>query len=82
VFSGVELPHTAMLVTVYPFFAAVGVKAGIMPIHGWLPAAMAAPTPVSALLHAVAVVKSGVFAVTRVVGYVFGVDVMGDLWPR
>jgi multicomponent Na+:H+ antiporter subunit D len=78
VFTGVELPHTAMLVVFILFLAAVGVKAGIMPIHGWLPAAMAAPTPVSALLHAVAVVKSGVFAVTRVVGYVFGVDVMGD----
>ena len=78
VFDGVELPHTAMLVLFILFLGAVGVKAGIMPIHGWLPAAMAAPTPVSALLHAVAVVKSGVFAVLRVVGYVFGTDVMGD----
>jgi multicomponent Na+:H+ antiporter subunit D len=78
VFGDVELPHTAMLVIFILFLGAVGVKAGIMPIHGWLPAAMAAPTPVSALLHAVAVVKSGVFAVIRVVGYVFGVDVMGD----
>lgn len=58
------------------FLGGVGVKAGIMPIHSWLPSAMAAPTPVSALLHAVAVVKSGVFGVIRVVGYVFGVDVM------
>ncbi len=78
VFTDVELPHTTMLVVFILFLAAVGVKAGIMPLHGWLPAAMAAPTPVSALLHAVAVVKSGVFAVTRVVGFVFGVDVMGD----
>ncbi len=54
------------------FLAGVGVKAGIMPLHSWLPAAMAAPTPVSALLHAVAVVKSGVFGVIRVVGFVFG----------
>lgn len=77
-FNEVELPHTAMLVIFILFLAAVGVKAGIMPIHGWLPAAMAAPTPVSALLHAVAVVKSGVFAVLRVVGYVFGTDVMGS----
>ena len=45
------------------FLAGVGVKAAIMPLHAWLPAAMAAPTPVSALLHAVAVVKSGVFGV-------------------
>lgn len=78
VFGDVTLPQTLMLVMFILFLAAVGVKAGIMPIHGWLPAAMAAPTPVSALLHAVAVVKSGVFAVIRVVGYVFGVDVMGD----
>lgn len=77
-FNGVELPHTAMLLIFILFLGAVGVKAGIMPIHSWLPAAMAAPTPVSALLHAVAVVKSGVFAVIRVMGYVFGVDVLGD----
>ncbi len=78
ILSDADLPHTAMLLLFILFLGAVGVKAGIMPIHGWLPAAMAAPTPVSALLHAVAVVKSGVFAITRVVGYVFGVDVMGD----
>ncbi|MCI8608992.1 MAG: monovalent cation/H+ antiporter subunit D family protein [Firmicutes bacterium] len=48
------------------------VKAGVMPLHGWLPSAMVAPTPVSALLHAVAVVKAGVFCVFRVVCYVFG----------
>lgn len=58
------------------FMAGVGVKAGIMPLHSWLPRAMVAPTPVSALLHAVAVVKSGVFGVIRVVGFVFGPDVM------
>jgi multicomponent Na+:H+ antiporter subunit D len=45
-----------------------------MPIHRWLPAAMVAPTPVSALLHAVAVVKAGVFSVVKVVVYVFGLD--------
>lgn len=60
------------------FLAGVGVKAGIMPLHGWLPSAMVAPTPVSALLHAVAVVKSGVFAVIRVVGFVFGPGVMNS----
>ncbi len=47
-------------------------KAALMPVHRWLPAAMVAPTPVSALLHAVAVVKAGVFIVTKVVVYVFG----------
>ncbi|MDZ7747881.1 MAG: monovalent cation/H+ antiporter subunit D family protein [Halofilum sp. (in: g-proteobacteria)] len=49
-------------------------KAALMPIHRWLPAAMVAPTPVSALLHAVAVVKAGVFTVTKVIVYVFGLD--------
>jgi len=49
-------------------------KAALMPFHRWLPAAMVAPTPVSALLHAVAVVKTGVFAVTKVIVYVFGLD--------
>lgn len=49
-------------------------KAAVMPLHSWLPAAMVAPTPVSALLHAVAVVKAGVFTVLKVVVYVFGFD--------
>ena len=49
-------------------------KAAVMPVHRWLPAAMVAPTPVSALLHAVAVVKAGVFAVTKIIVYVFGID--------
>lgn len=54
--------------------AGFGVKAALMPFHGWLPDAMVAPTPVSGLLHAVAVVKSGVFGIVRVVLYVFGPD--------
>jgi multicomponent Na+:H+ antiporter subunit D len=49
-------------------------KAALMPLHRWLPAAMVAPTPVSALLHAVAVVKAGVFTVVKIVIYVFGPD--------
>jgi multicomponent Na+:H+ antiporter subunit D len=49
-------------------------KAALMPVHRWLPAAMVAPTPVSALLHAVAVVKAGVFCVVKVVVYIFGID--------
>ncbi len=54
-------------------------KNGVMPFHHWLPGAMVAPTPVSALLHAVAVVKVGVFSTTRVMLYVFGVDTMSAL---
>lgn len=54
-------------------------KAGLMPFHSWLPAAMVAPTPVSALLHAVAVVKVGVFCVVRVVTGVFGIDLLESL---
>ena len=49
-------------------------KAAVMPFHRWLPAAMVAPTPVSALLHAVAVVKAGVFAVLKITVYIFGID--------
>ncbi len=51
-------------------------KAALMPIHRWLPAAMVAPTPVSALLHAVAVVKAGVFTVVKVVVYTFGIETL------
>ncbi len=49
-----------------------------MPIHRWLPSAMVAPTPVSALLHAVAVVKAGVFSVLKVVVYIFGIDFLAE----
>jgi len=54
-------------------------KNGVMPFHNWLPSAMVAPTPVSALLHAVAVVKVGVFSTVRVMLYVFGTQTMHDL---
>ncbi len=53
-------------------------KAALMPLHRWLPAAMVAPTPVSALLHAVAVVKAGVFAVVKVIVYIFGIDFLSE----
>ena len=53
-------------------------KAAIMPLHRWLPAAMVAPTPVSALLHAVAVVKAGVFTLLMVAVYIFGIDYLAD----
>ncbi len=54
-------------------------KAALMPLHGWLPAAMVAPAPVSALLHAVAVVKAGVFVVLKVSAYTFGADLITRL---
>jgi multicomponent Na+:H+ antiporter subunit D len=54
-------------------------KAALMPFHRWLPAAMVAPTPVSALLHAVAVVKAGVFSVLKVTVYIFGIDLLRDI---
>ncbi|MCI0436787.1 MAG: monovalent cation/H+ antiporter subunit D family protein [Gemmatimonadetes bacterium] len=60
-----------LLLALYAF--GIG-KAALMPFHRWLPAAMVAPTPVSALLHAVAVVKAGVFSVLKVVVYTFGID--------
>jgi multicomponent Na+:H+ antiporter subunit D len=60
----------------YAFLVLGFAKNGIMPFHHWLPGAMVAPTPVSALLHAVAVVKVGVFSTTRVMLYLFGVDKM------
>ncbi|WP_446830981.1 proton-conducting transporter transmembrane domain-containing protein [Candidatus Foliamicus sp.] len=67
----VEGPAVGLLLGLFVF--GIG-KAAVMPVHRWLPAAMVAPTPVSALLHAVAVVKAGVFAVTKVVLYIFGFD--------
>jgi multicomponent Na+:H+ antiporter subunit D len=54
-------------------------KAALMPMHRWLPAAMVAPTPVSALLHAVAVVKAGVFTVLKVIVYIFGIDTLAGI---
>ena len=61
----------AVLLALYVF--GIG-KAAVMPLHFWLPAAMVAPTPVSALLHAVAVVKAGVFSILKVIVAVFGVE--------
>ncbi len=67
------------LVTAVYFLSIFGyAKAAIMPFHNWLPSAMVAPTPVSALLHAVAVVKVGVFSICRVMLYVFGVDLLKE----
>jgi len=59
--------------------AGLGVKAALFPLHGWLPQAMVAPAPVSALLHAVAVVKAGAFGIVRVVYDVYGVEFAASL---
>ena len=74
--TGASKPLMAVLVVLLVFGFA---KAAIMPFHSWLPAAMVAPTPVSALLHAVAVVKVGVFSVVRVITGVFGTDLLLSL---
>ncbi|WP_298913601.1 proton-conducting transporter membrane subunit [uncultured Algimonas sp.] len=68
----VSLTATSILLVLFAFGIA---KAALMPVHPWLPNAMVAPTPVSALLHAVAVVKAGVFTMLKVVVYTFGTDV-------
>ncbi len=76
-------PETANPVAVtitYILFIAGLAKAALMPFHNWLPSAMVAPTPVSALLHAVAVVKAGVFCISRVMLSVFGIETMDNLY--
>ncbi len=83
--AGVVMAHPAQLTVVFALLiAGFGVKAALFPVHGWLPAAMVAPAPVSALLHAVAVVKAGVFGIARVVLDIYGFDTgraLGVLTP-
>jgi multicomponent Na+:H+ antiporter subunit D len=69
----------ALLYVIFALFLYGFAKNAVMPLHSWLPAAMVAPTPVSALLHAVAVVKTGVFATLRVFLFVFGPEAMRQL---
>ena len=77
--TDIQSVHPELLYVIFVFFLFGFAKCAIMPFHGWLPAAMVAPTPVSALLHAVAVVKTGVFTVLRVIFFVFGADLMMDI---
>lgn len=70
-----------LLVYVLSFFG-FGVKAALCPFHSWLPQASVAPTPVTALLHAVAVVKSGAFAIIRLTYYCFGVSFLKGSWAQ
>ena len=67
------------LTVLFILFALGSMKAAWMPFHSWLPSAMVAPTPVSALLHAVAVVKAGVFGFVRIICHVFGIELVGTL---
>ena len=73
----------ALLVVFVLSFLGFGVKAAVFPVHGWLPTAGVAPTPVTALLHAVAVVKAGVFAITRLTYYCcYGTDFLAGTWAQ
>ena len=71
-----------LLVAFVAAFFGFGVKAALFPFHGWLPDASVAPTPVSALLHAVAVVKAGAFAVLRLIYFGFGADFLRGTWAQ
>lgn len=76
ILDGKASPTVALiLLTLFAFGTG---KAALMPFHRWLPAAMVAPTPVSALLHAVAVVKAGVFTVLKITIYIFGIDFIAE----
>jgi multicomponent Na+:H+ antiporter subunit D len=77
--AGATAPPWALWALFVLFLVGCGVKAAVVPLHTWLPVAMIAPTPVSALLHAVAVVKAGVFGLARVTGFVFGPAVLAGL---
>lgn len=78
-FTGVKVNPELMRIMFFMYLLGFGVKAGIMPLHHWLPSAMVAPTPVSTLLHAVAVVKAGAFGVLRLVLSIYGIDLMKSL---
>ena len=75
----IQSANPELLYIIFILFLFGFAKSAIMPLHSWLPAAMVAPTPVSALLHAVAVVKTGVFTVLRVIFFVFGAELMLDI---
>ncbi|SKC88959.1 complex I subunit 5 family protein [Maledivibacter halophilus] len=80
ILRGISLDNRSLLLAIYMImFIGFGVKAALVPFHSWLPAAMVAPTPVSSLLHAVAVVKSGIFALIRVSYYIFGSGVLYEI---
>lgn len=75
----VESHRVELIVIFVLLIAGLGVKAALVPFHGWLPQAMVAPAPVSALLHAVAVVKAGAFGIVRVVDDIYGIEAAAKL---
>ncbi|MEG0740969.1 MAG: proton-conducting transporter membrane subunit [Clostridia bacterium] len=80
---GMQAAPTPLLLTMFLLgFLGFGVKAAIFPFHSWLPEASIAPTPVTALLHAVAVVKAGAFAVIRMSYYCFGAELVRGSWAQ
>lgn len=74
-----NIDSTTITIIFIMLMIGLGVKAALFPLHGWLPRAMAAPAPVSSLLHAVAVVKAGAFGIIRVVYDVYGIDLASSL---
>jgi multicomponent Na+:H+ antiporter subunit D len=74
-----EVDRSALTTIFFILIAGLGVKAALVPLHGWLPTAMVAPAPVSALLHAVAVVKAGAFGIVRVLYDVYGIRFAAEL---
>ncbi len=85
ILHALDAAHRPALIAIFVLLVAgVGVKAALVPLHGWLPRAMVAPAPVSALLHAVAVVKAGAFGIVRVVYDIYGIEfaqLLGLLMP-
>ncbi|MBE0596383.1 MAG: monovalent cation/H+ antiporter subunit D family protein [Desulfuromonadales bacterium] len=85
VLAGIDHPNRGVMQgAFFLLIAGLGVKAALVPLHGWLPQAMVAPAPVSALLHAVAVVKAGAFGIVRVIYDLFGIEYaqsLGVLFP-
>ena len=75
-------PLTVLLPVFVLGFFGFGVKAAVFPLHGWLPTASVAPTPVTSLLHAVAVVKAGAFAVIRLAYYCYGAELLHGTWVQ
>ncbi len=80
--SNANFDQNIMLFVYVLSFMGFGVKAAVFPFHGWLPAVSVAPTPVTALLHAVAVVKAGVFVIMRSTYYVFGTELLEGSWAQ